>query len=223
MTPRALVEAWRACRAAGVDVLTPGASGHLQDVLGLSTAADVTATLAAVRALEVVERERVVVSTATFVGTRPKPKPHEGGTRGALRALIASAERELLVVGFSMTDAEVERLVHERSKRAVRVTLVGDRTQEGVVEWVKRWPSVIPRPIALIGVEPDVGEPYFVHGKAVVADRTRALIGSANFTGGGLQSNVELGVLVEGRAATEVVEFIERLALDRWLVNVIGS
>ncbi len=185
----------------------------------LPSETDAESVLSAVRALEVLERERGVPSTAVFVGTRPRPKPHEGGTRGALRDLIATAQRELLVVGFSMTDPEIERLVQERARGGVRVTLVGDRKQAGLREWLERWPATIPRPVALLGVEPDENEPFLMHGKAVVADRERALVGSANFTTGGLQRNVELGLRVNGVAAREVVEFIDRLANEKWLVD----
>ena len=132
--------------------------------------------LNAVRALEVVERERAAPSTVSFVGTRPRPKPHEGGTRGALRELIASAQRELLVVGFSMTDPEIERMVQEKARSGVRVTLVGDRKREGLRAWLHRLPANIARPVALLGVEPDGNESFQMHGKAVV--------GSANFTTG---------------------------------------
>lgn len=217
MKARALVDLWRALRSDDVDVLAPEGAARLREMLPPEAEAD--AVLNAVRALEVVERERGAPSTASFVGTRPRPKPHEGGTRGALRELIASAQRELLVVGFSMTDPEIERLVQERARSGVRVTLVGDRKQEGLRAWLQRWPATIPRPVALLGVEPDENEPFRMHGKAVVADRRRALVGSANFTTGGLQRNVELGLRVDGVAAREVVEFIDRLADEKWLIE----
>lgn len=206
MKARALVELWRALRAADVDIVAPEGAGRLKEMLPPEV--DAGAVLNAVRALEVVERERAAPSAVSFVGTR-----------GALRELIASAQRELLVVGFSMTDPEIERLVQEKARSGVRVTLVGDRKQEGLRAWLQRWPAIIPRPVALLGVEPDENEPFQMHGKAVVADRQRALVGSANFTTGGLQRNVELGLRVDGAAAREVVEFIERLAQEKWLTD----
>jgi phosphatidylserine/phosphatidylglycerophosphate/cardiolipin synthase-like enzyme len=214
---RALVDLWRALRSTDIDVFAPEGAARLKKML--PPEADSAPVLAAVRALEIVERERAAPSTVSFVGTRPRPKPHEGGTRSSLRDLIASAQRELLVVGFSMTDPEIERLVQEKARSGVHVTLVGDRQQEGLRAWLQRWPPIIPRPVALVGVEPDENEPFQMHGKAVVADRQRALVGSANFTAGGLQRNVELGLRVDGAAAREVVNFIERLADERWLIQ----
>lgn len=217
MKPREVVDAWRALRRLGVDVLAPEAAREVTRSLPTETAAE--AMLCALRALEIVERERTKPdSIATFVATRPRAGADAVGTRSRLREIINSATKELLVVGFSMTDSEIERLVLDRAKNFVRVTIVGEREQEGVREWLQRWPATVPRPTALVGVEADTHERYIVHGKAVVADRTRALVGSANFTAQGLHRNVELGMIIEGTAARHVAEFIDRLAAERWLV-----
>jgi len=47
-----------------------------------------------------------------------------------------------------------------------------------------------------------------LHAKALVADRERAYIGSANLTSYSLQEAIEIGVIVEGPAAATVAEFL---------------
>jgi phosphatidylserine/phosphatidylglycerophosphate/cardiolipin synthase-like enzyme len=59
-----------------------------------------------------------------------------------------------------------------------------------------------------------------MHAKAIVADRRVALVGSANFTAGGLRSNLEVGVRVTGAVAADIVRTIERLEREGWLVPV---
>lgn len=57
-----------------------------------------------------------------------------------------------------------------------------------------------------------------LHLKAVVADGSRAIIGSANVTGKGLGSNLEAGVVL-GRAAATEIEHIVRTAVSRGIVT----
>ncbi len=51
-----------------------------------------------------------------------------------------------------------------------------------------------------------------LHAKVLVADRSRALIGSANFTWGGMVSNYELGLYVEGELCWKLAHLIDILA-----------
>lgn len=59
-----------------------------------------------------------------------------------------------------------------------------------------------------------------MHGKVIVADRARVLIGSANFSVGGLAGNIKLGVRLEGAVAQEIHRTIEQLREEGWLVTV---
>ena len=59
-----------------------------------------------------------------------------------------------------------------------------------------------------------------MHGKVLVADRARALLGSANFSVGGLSSNFEFGARIEGSFAIDLHRAIELLQREGWLVPV---
>lgn len=52
----------------------------------------------------------------------------------------------------------------------------------------------------------------------LVADRRVALLGSANFSVGGLSGNLEFGVRVEGGVAQEIHRAVEALRDEGWLV-----
>jgi phosphatidylserine/phosphatidylglycerophosphate/cardiolipin synthase-like enzyme len=47
--------------------------------------------------------------------------------------------------------------------------------------------------------------------------RRQHLLGSANFTAGGLRNNIELGVRVTGAVAAEIERLVDRLESVGWL------
>jgi phosphatidylserine/phosphatidylglycerophosphate/cardiolipin synthase-like enzyme len=98
----------------------------------------------------------------------------------------------------------------------VAVTVVSDRTRTGARELAGTWPAGAAPLTALEGVEPEMMK-WIVHGKVLVADRRMALVGSANFTEGGLLRNVEIGVRLEGRVAEEICRFVKKLETEGWL------
>lgn len=60
-----------------------------------------------------------------------------------------------------------------------------------------------------------------LHAKALVADRRRAFVTSANFTGIALEHNLEIGVLLEGgEAPAALVKHLEALVEQKILVRV---
>ena len=62
-----------------------------------------------------------------------------------------------------------------------------------------------------------------LHAKVVVADRTRALVGSANLSRHGLIINHELAVVIEGPPAGEVARTIDLLMRDRRMVRPVRT
>lgn len=126
-------------------------------------------------------------------------------TRSVLDELIANATRSLMLVSFVSYDvAELTRSLANAIERGVEVTLIletpndpgGQLTVDAdhPFEPIKatanfyRWPS-------------EAREAHFsasarLHAKCVIADRSAALITSANLTNAGINDNLELGVLI---------------------------
>jgi phosphatidylserine/phosphatidylglycerophosphate/cardiolipin synthase-like enzyme len=50
-----------------------------------------------------------------------------------------------------------------------------------------------------------------LHAKVIIADRARAILGSANFSWGGLYANYEVGVRVEGELAWKLSGLVDSL------------
>ena len=51
-----------------------------------------------------------------------------------------------------------------------------------------------------------------LHAKVVVIDREKAVLGSANFSWGGMSGNYEIGVLLEGREAWTLSKLVDDVA-----------
>jgi len=50
-----------------------------------------------------------------------------------------------------------------------------------------------------------------LHAKVIVFDRNRALVGSSNLSRRGLENNLELGIIVEGKIAAGLADVVERV------------
>ena len=230
---RTLLRAWRLAAGAGIDLFRPGVAELLPRLPGwdalVGARADLIGTprvgiLDALRAIELQARERASASgTTQLVATLPGGGLGLPATRDAVRALLRGAEKELLVLGFSVTDEEFRDLVLRRGSAGVRVTIVGDRISGGARDLWRSWPPGAAPLDAFEDVEPERDQHRRMHGKVVVADRRRALIGSANFTASGLGANFEFGVLVEGELPEKIVATVSRMVADGWLTKIGGG
>jgi phosphatidylserine/phosphatidylglycerophosphate/cardiolipin synthase-like enzyme len=90
----------------------------------------------------------------------------------------------------------IEHVRHAAS-RGVYIRLVGDRKEalSFFSDLARGWDLVTPLPELWIGTEAE-GWDWLMHCKVVMADNRDILIGSANFTRRGLETNAELGIRI---------------------------
>lgn len=168
----------------------------------LQGAAVAAALRAACRAV-VCERQEHEVS---LVWTGPSSEVVQlRSTRAVLHSLIDRAERSLLLVSYAST--HVDDLVARLSRavdRGVDVRLVLETREDSGGQLgvdaaeafrairqrvlIYRWPRT--------HREASFSRSAKLHAKFVIADRSAALITSANLTGAGINDNIELGVLL---------------------------
>jgi len=225
---RSIVRAWRLARAAGRELFTPGVGETLASLPGWGgcgmpssgvTSDPAVTALEALRAVELHHLEQPAdLARVALVATLPGGPRPVAATRDVVREILRGARRELLVLGFSITDTEFCALLTKRAVEGVRVTVVGDREARDVEALARGWPTTATPLTALRDVQPDRGEHRRMHGKVIVADRRVALLGSANFSAGGLSGNIEFGVRVEGGVAQEIHRAVEALREEGWLV-----
>ena len=133
-----------------------------------------------------------------------------------LTRFVRNAESELLVVTPFFTrfgvDAFVDYLA-QATNRGVSVTVLTRDVADGDdnAEHVQRIHKTVTdggdvRNLHLFEYSSDHGN---LHAKALIADRERAYVGSANFTNYSLRSSIEIGLIVQGPVVNDLADFFE--------------
>lgn len=222
---RTLLQAWKLCRAAKVDLFHPGVLASLATLPGWAglripenpVGLGGVPLVEALRALELAARESESESSrVSLAATLPGKTVGVASTWDVARTLVGSASSELLVVGFSISDESFREHLMRRGLAGVQVMVISDRHQVGARELLRDWPSSAKPLLAFQGVESIDGRLSQVHGKIIVANRSKALVGSANFTANGFRNNLEMGLLVDGSAPRQICQAIDRLIAQHW-------
>ncbi len=127
-------------------------------------------------------------------------------TRAVLSTLVTNATKSLVLVSFTSYDvADLTSSLSDAMTRGVEVTLILETPDDPggplifgphhSFEPIKDTARIYRWPI-------EEREAFFakrasLHAKCVIADRSSALITSANLTSAGINDNIELGVLIE--------------------------
>jgi phosphatidylserine/phosphatidylglycerophosphate/cardiolipin synthase-like enzyme len=211
-----------------VDVFRPGVGAALADLRGWAAlglpASGVdqeprVTVLDALRTVALGERARAGESPpADLVATLPMTDSTVLATVDVVRMLLDGARRSLLVIGYAIGDDMLRAALIRRGLDGIAVTVVGDRENRAARELLKDWPHAASPLRALENIEPATPIGARLHAKVIVADETTALVGSANFTAGGLRYNVELGVRIAGAVPGAIVRTVNRLEIEGWLV-----
>ena len=137
------------------------------------------------------------------------------GTEPVIEEIIQTAEKEIQVIAYVFTynSLRVLDLLDQAARKGVRVSVTVNNVR-------KHEPRVKTKLENLASVASvfDFEDPHGkqLHAKFVIADRTRAVVGSANFTWGGMFGNYEIGLLIEGEAVwnlAKVADALSRLAM----------
>ena len=230
--PRVLVTTWNLIKRRALDVFRPGIASILPDlpewtVLGLPQGGverELSITLLdALRALALSHRQETAGSKAgvELVATLPEADRTVLATQDVVYTMLESARKTILVAGFELTEPSIRRLLIRKGMDQIAVTVVGDRVRGSARELLKDWPTRA-RPLrALENIEAATpNQASLQHAKVITTDGESTLIGSANFTAGGLRNNIELGVRVSGALAVEIEQLIARLEKSGWLTPV---
>ena len=170
------------------------------DVAGAVVAAAIRAAAATAGAVRAEHKVSLVWTGPSTEAVRLR------STRSVLATLVANATESLVLVSFTSYDiAELTTALADAIDRGVNVTLILETPDDPggplVIDPAHpfapikdaasfyRWP--------LEAREPSFAAAARLHAKCVIADRSSALITSANLTSAGINDNIELGVLIE--------------------------
>jgi cardiolipin synthase len=135
------------------------------------------------------------------------------GVEPLVQELIETAKQEVQLVAYVLTPSaqRILDLLGDAAERGVRVSMIVNRLEDHE-ERVRRWLKEAGSRWKMFRVfdfsSPDRRE---LHAKVCISDRRRAVVGSANFSWGGLVSNYEVGVELEGHAAWRLAEVVDEL------------
>jgi phosphatidylserine/phosphatidylglycerophosphate/cardiolipin synthase-like enzyme len=130
--------------------------------------------------------------------------------------LVARAEQEIKILAYVFTTSAMPLLerVEDALARGVRVTVVVNRLDAQPQNIIATLKGLAGRYAHATIRSFESADGSQLHAKVVLVDRQRAVIGSANFTWGGMVNNHEIGVLIEGDGAWELSNFVDRMARD---------
>lgn len=145
-----------------------------------------------------------------LVWTAPGAPAAARRTAQVVADVARSAQRNLIVVGYSLTQAArpFVQVVADAARRGVSCALVADRMEDKLATLVSLWPADIGLPVLWTRPADPDDEQSALHAKFLVADSSRLLVTSANLTYHGFHGNIEMGVLLEGAVATQAEQLV---------------
>jgi len=135
-------------------------------------------------------------------------------TLGVLSQLLTESKNRVLIgapfiqPGYGLSDGVLFAAMESALRRGVSVDILSSAISLGHVDRDRLLCGAtgnlqLYRPSDTLTVDQRLGS----HAKFCVADGTTAYVGSANLTGPGLSSQLELGLLVHGDIAQQIEEF----------------
>ncbi len=175
-------------------------------ILVLRTSAETAAGIAA--------KQPIVEVAWTYPG---RSRPGLRTTGGVAREIINASRHSLLVVGYAVTvdpalsglAAQTVDAIARAAGRGVLITAVlhRDANRQALLQ---AWRAGVQPPS--IFTWPAASDPMAaVHAKLLISDRTDALVTSANLTYHGFEQNLEMGLRVTGRPATDIHDRMHEL------------
>lgn len=211
------------CPFSEADLIDVGFKGVAMDVVEALRGCDQTAVGVALR-VAIAERLHRPPPRLDLVWTGPETKASIAKDTGlVVQRLFESAQRSVIVGGYTFDRAEILRPLHQvMMSRGVSATFFVDidgATQPenaekfataGIDKFFRNvWTFGLPKPdvfydprTAIRGDIPGF-EWATLHAKCIVVDDERAFITSANFTDRGQTRNIEAGVLIEDKVFSE--------------------
>jgi len=145
-----------------------------------------------------------------------------GSIETALEKLFRDACDEISISAYAISSGAdiIFEWIETALNRGVRVKLLVNRL-EG------QPPDVVARIIKLVNNYPHMHLYLFLaqeisdlHAKIIVIDRKKALVGSSNLSQRGLMTNYEMGLVIEGPAASEIAGTMDRLYQSRLVSHI---
>jgi len=150
---------------------------------------------------------------AELVATLPPEIPGIARpTIQVIREMLHPHCREVIVVGYELSDSDMMNLLAEVASRGADLVMICDRMRGSVSHLLESWPTSVKQPrIFQDRVRAEVAPYASMHAKCLLVDGKDLLITSANFTFHGLHGNIEIGVRLSGPPVVEARKIFSHL------------
>lgn len=148
--------------------------------------------------------------------------PHKGRSlQGALSDLVLDANQEIRLVTFRMTTFSENWFLHDEVKEKVRdgvdLKIFGDHRNQ-VSKLVSRYRSSGAKGWAWKPNKDDLG---LFHIKALIVDRRRIYLGSANFSQNATTASAEWGIIADSRdLCRQLIQYLDHLIDEGRLAEI---
>jgi phosphatidylserine/phosphatidylglycerophosphate/cardiolipin synthase-like enzyme len=137
-------------------------------------------------------------------------------TEPVIEEIIMQASQEIQILAYVFTSKALHilNLVENAAKKGVRTTVIVNdlQSQEEVIKTKLRAMEASFSHVHVFNFADNTKRQ--LHAKIVVVDRKKAVIGSANFSWGGMYSNYEIGLLVEGEPAWKIAQLVDSIRTE---------
>ncbi len=142
---------------------------------------------------------------AELVATLPPDAPGLAQpTQRTVHEMIERAAKQIILLGYELTDRELILLLAAAAQRGVDVIMICDRERRAAARIQAVWPAGARLPRIFHDRERRDAPPHAsMHAKCLLVDKNDLLVTSANFTFHGLHGNIEIGVRLSGNPAAE--------------------
>jgi len=131
-----------------------------------------------------------------------------------IKELVSCAKKEIQVAAYIFSSAALEflTLLENALARGVMVTVIVNslnKQPQSIRDFLLNLEKKYPFARIVDFHDPFGGQ---LHAKILVVDRKKAVVGSANFTWGGLVTNHEICVLIEGKTALDIAFLLDQIS-----------
>ena len=138
------------------------------------------------------------------------------GTGPVVENIMDGVQNELQIMAFVISKHADNflNLIKKAVERGVKTTVVINKLSEQDAKVIEQLGSLA-REYNHFKLVDFNRRGKTLHAKVVVVDREKAVIGSANFSWGGMSGNYEIGILVEGKEAYTLGKLVDDVAFSR--------
>lgn len=137
------------------------------------------------------------------------------GVRGiepVIEEMILDAKDEIQMVAYVITSNRLLRLLDDACNRGVKITLIINRFQGQNNTIKSALKHLVERYNSMQIIDFSKNDNTQLHAKALVVDRKKGVIGSANFSWNGMFGNYEIGVSISRKHSWRVAKIIDILS-----------